>query len=130
MGLVKIRLSRRSKSPVHVHQREHGFLHLNKSMLRAACLSVMLICLMASAFSQLNTADLRVVVKDAKGRVIPDANVTVLDQARGSPRTTSTDKDGQVVFRSLTPGLYAASIDDKIERPAFIEKGLAAHPDA
>ena len=96
---------------MHVHEREHGFLHQKVSVLRAACLFGILICLVASAFPQLNTADLRVVVKDAKGRVIPDANVTVLDQARGSPRTTSTDKDGQVVFRSLTPGLYQVTVE-------------------
>ncbi len=67
------------------------------------------------AFAQVQTAELHVTVKDAHGAVVRNATITVSDQARGLTRTTRTNNDGEYVFLSLTPGVYAVTV----EAPGF-----------
>jgi Carboxypeptidase regulatory-like domain/TonB dependent receptor-like, beta-barrel len=92
-----------------------GCLHVGGSALRAVWLSVSIGSVVTSTFAQLNTADLRVTIRDTRGAIIRDASVTVADEAHGSSRTIRTIGDGQAVFRSLTPGLYKVSV----EAPGF-----------
>jgi outer membrane receptor protein involved in Fe transport len=70
-----------------------------------------LLCLAACAIAQVQTAELHVTVKDAHGAVVRNATVTVTDQARGLSRSTTTNSDGEYVFLSLTPGVYAVTVE-------------------
>lgn len=55
-------------------------------------------------------------VKDTKGAVVQNAAVTAGDQARGIERTVTTSTaEGQYVFLTLPPGLYAV----RVEAPGF-----------
>ena len=55
-----------------------------------------------------NAGVVRGVVKDNSGAVIPNAKVTLTDQA-GVTRTSQTRSDGSYVFRNVAPGTYTVS---------------------
>ncbi len=79
-------------------------------------LLVAVVCLAGWVGAQVQTAELHVVVKDAKGAVVRNATVTVEDQARGLSRTTATsDSEGQYILLSLPPGQYTVTV----EAPGF-----------
>src|ERR1022692_2167379 len=52
-------------------------------------------------------------VKDSKGGVIPDATVTVVDQARANRRSVNTGPEGNFMFPELDPGTYNISVQAK-----------------
>ena len=60
----------------------------------------------------INSGAVRGVVKDNSGAVIPNAKVTLTDQA-GTTRTANTRPDGSYVFRGVTPGTYTVSAEVK-----------------
>lgn len=57
------------------------------------------------------TAELRGQVTDAAGAVIPGANVTLTDVAKGTKRTTTTDSEGNYTFVGLLPSMYELKVD-------------------
>jgi hypothetical protein len=58
-----------------------------------------------------STADLRGVVADTNGAVVPRATVTLTDAARGASRTVVTDETGQYSFVALPPGDYELRVE-------------------
>lgn len=79
-------------------------------------LLVAVLCLAGSALAQVQTAELHITVKDAKGAVVRNATVTVEDAARGLTRTsTASTGEGQYVFLSLPAGTYTVTV----EAPGF-----------
>jgi len=73
-------------------------------------------CVVATISAQVQTAELHVTVKDAKGAIVRNASVTSEDQARGIQRTVTTSTaEGQYIFLTLPPGLYAV----RVEAPGF-----------
>lgn len=62
------------------------------------------------AFSQLNLGQLGGAVTDASGAAVPNAMVTVTDQARGVQRQLTTDTAGQYLAPSLIPGTYSVRV--------------------
>jgi hypothetical protein len=64
------------------------------------------------AFAQEGTAVLRGTVVDSTGAVIPDAQVSIANQATGLNRRTATTNDsGIYVFPSLIPGKYRITVE-------------------
>jgi hypothetical protein len=61
------------------------------------------------------TGDLHVTVKDAKGSLVTNANVTVRDDSKGFLRSTSVNTLGEYSLRSLPPGTYTVAV----EAPGF-----------
>ena len=72
-------------------------------------LSLFLICL--PLFSQGNLGRILGTVTDQTGGVMGGTIVTVLDVARGAPRTLTTDEAGQYNAPNLTPGLYTVLVE-------------------
>lgn len=72
-------------------------------------------CLAMSVFAQVQTADLRVTVKDSNGALVRNATVTAAEQGRGLTRTVTTNTDGTYQFLSLPPGVYTVTV----EAPGF-----------
>src|SRR3989442_3282468 len=72
-------------------------------------LSLFLICL--PLFSQGNLGRILGTVTDQTGGVLGGTIVTVLDVARGAPRTLTTDEAGQYNAPNLTPGLYTVLVE-------------------
>ncbi len=79
------------------------------------CLLVALGCMLAGAMAQVQTSELHVVVKDAKGAVVRDATVTADEAGRAVSRTATTNGEGLAVLLSLPPGLYSVTV----EAPGF-----------
>src|SRR4029077_2002808 len=58
-----------------------------------------------------STGDLHVSVKDPKGGVVTNANVTARDVAKGLERAGSSDGQGGYSVRQLAPGTYTVTVD-------------------
>ena len=56
------------------------------------------------AFSQGAGAQIRGLITDASGAVMPDASVTVANQDTGVSRTTKSDSGGHYLVSPLPPG--------------------------
>ncbi|HVO62320.1 MAG TPA: carboxypeptidase regulatory-like domain-containing protein, partial [Terriglobales bacterium] len=74
-------------------------------------LSLIVVALSAMTFAQGSaTGDLHVTVKDPVGKMVTDATVTVIDQAKGVARSTTQNSDGEYRFVALAPGKYTVTI--------------------
>ena len=67
-------------------------------------------CLTAAATAQVQTSELHVIVKDAKGAVVRDASVTAADADKGISRAQNTNAEGTAVLLSLPPGMYSVTV--------------------
>ena len=65
--------------------------------------------------AQVQTSELHVIVKDAKGAVVRGASVTAADSTKGISRTATTNAEGLAILLSLPPGLYSVTV----EAPGF-----------
>jgi hypothetical protein len=81
--------------------------------LRSISVSVFFLLLAAIAFGQggVATGDLHVTVKDPKGNLVTNANVTARDMAKGLERTANGDGEGGYSVRLLPPGTYSVTTD-------------------
>jgi len=74
------------------------------------CASVLLACSGASLYSQNISAVLSGTVKDPAGSVIPNAQVTLTNQATGVAQKSVSNEAGLFVFSSVLPGTYTIAI--------------------
>ena len=81
-----------------------------KRFVLAVSLLVCSLCFSAAAQS-VATAELQVSVKDASGRIITNAKVTVRDESRGIERTLENNSEGKYEFLSLQPGQYTVAVE-------------------
>ncbi len=82
---------------------------------RFFCLLIAVVCLLAGAFAQVQTSELHVLAKDAKGAVVSGATVTAAETSKGISRTATTNAEGSAILLSLPPGLYTVTV----ESPGF-----------
>jgi outer membrane receptor protein involved in Fe transport len=79
---------------------------------RLLALSLLLFPLSLPALAQEGTSTLRGTVTDPTGAVIPNATVSVANQATGlNRRMVVTDASGDYAFASLVPGAYRVTVD-------------------
>lgn len=84
--------------------------------MRTVITNVLLVCcvlLAALAFGQggAATGDLHITVKDPAGNLVPNARVTVRDEAKGLERTATSDGQGGYSARLLPPGTYTVTVE-------------------
>jgi Carboxypeptidase regulatory-like domain len=82
---------------------------------RLGCLLIATACLVAGALAQVQTSELHVIVKDAKGAVLPGATVTAADPEKGISKSAQTNGGGTAILLSLPPGEYSVTV----EAPGF-----------
>jgi hypothetical protein len=77
------------------------------------CLPLVLVMVICSAMlaQSVATADLRGTVKDPNGAVVPNATLTLRDDAKGIVRTTTTNQLGNYLFTLVPPGKYDLVVD-------------------
>lgn len=63
------------------------------------------------ALAQSDNTQLSGTVKDQAGAVIANAKVTVMNEATGLERQTTSNSDGYYIITQLSPGLYTVSIE-------------------
>jgi len=65
----------------------------------------------ACVFAQSDTAQISGFVKDPTGSVVPNASVTVTNEATGLERKTATNETGYYVVSNLPPGSYTVTVE-------------------
>jgi hypothetical protein len=104
---------------------------LNLKGLRKAhglnCLLGLLVflCAAIASFAQGTNGTLRGVVKDAKGGLVPNANVTLSSVDRGDERQTKTNNEGAYVFTAVAPGKYNVKVEAPNFKPAASDVSIA-----
>ncbi|MGH9477471.1 MAG: carboxypeptidase regulatory-like domain-containing protein [Terriglobales bacterium] len=93
----------------------------------AALLAVLALCLTASSLLAQGETTSAIVgrVRDGSGAAIPGARVSVVEEATGQRRTSSTNAAGSFDVPQLLPGLYTV----RAEAPGFAPQ-VQAHVDA
>lgn len=82
---------------------------------RAASLLLIAFACAAAAYAQITTGNVRGVVKDPNGAVVPGARIAITNKATNRSQTTQTSGEGEYDFSSLAPGDYSITI----EAPSF-----------
>lgn len=84
-----------------------------QAFLGALVLSLVVLLASVSAFSQGNAGRILGAVTDQTGGTIAGATVTILDTARGTARTLTTDDSGEYNAPNLIPGTYTVRAETK-----------------
>ncbi|MFN7946567.1 MAG: TonB-dependent receptor [Blastocatellia bacterium] len=82
-------------------------------MKRLLLLLMLLSALLLPASGQATRGSLTGVINDNTGAVVPDATVTIRNNATGEELRATTDSQGTFNFPSLSPGRYALKIEAK-----------------
>lgn len=85
----------------------------------AACSAISMT--LAAQSTGVTTGDLKGLVRDAGGKSLAAAKVTLSDDATGLTRAVNVDGNGAFAFRLLTPGSYSLTI----EAPGFSTKKIS-----
>src|SRR5262245_26204362 len=80
------------------------------SFKRCICLSAVVVCLAAAAWSQGSTSRIEGTVVDASSAVVANAVVRVTNEQTGVSYETKTGSTGIYTVPSLTPGQYTVSV--------------------
>jgi hypothetical protein len=91
---------------------------------------VFILCLLmltgSSLFGQIATGRITGTVTDASGAVVPNAAVTISDEATGVAQTIKSGASGDYVFQAVNPGVYTLKVEaGGFEQ--FISTGIHAH---
>ena len=95
--------------------------------MRVCRIASLLWCVLASAIASVPTgafgqasytAQVRGVVKDQSGAMIPSATVTITNDATGIPTTAHSDANGLYILTGLRPAVYTIKADKPGFRPA------------
>jgi hypothetical protein len=65
----------------------------------------------SSVFAQLPTATLTGTITDPQGAAVANAKVTIVNQATGVTRDTSSGAEGSYTFANVTPGDYTVRVE-------------------
>src|SRR5579863_2837681 len=87
---------------------------LAKLAMHGALVIAALLIFLPRAQAQLS-GSLSGTVTDPSGSVVPNANVTLTNQASQEQRQVTTNKDGYFAFAAVLPGTYTV----KVEAPSF-----------
>lgn len=89
-----------------------GRMNCALSLLRLAMLALLLLLFAANAQAQFQ-ATVQGTVTDAKGAVVADATVTLIDPATQIAKTTTTSGEGFYRFAEVAPGTYSVTVEAK-----------------
>lgn len=74
-------------------------------------LNILFLALLTPAFAQQTTGNVRGIVKDPSGAVIPNAKVTILDNKTNTSQATQSTGDGEYEFKNLPVGDYQITVE-------------------
>lgn len=90
-------------------------MHTNRRYVAFA--SVLVFAVMAfmslTAYAQVTSATLTGTVFDTSGAVVPNANVSLKNQASGDTRRTVSNGEGYFTFGAVPPGTYTVAVESK-----------------
>ena len=95
--------------------------------------SLCLLCLRPNALAQTSLGELKGVIRDSSGAVIPGVNVTLQNQNTNQTRTTTSTEAGLYVFPSIAAGNYLIMVEhagfNKFEGKLVLRVGQQATVD-
>src|SRR5437588_12165862 len=93
--------------------------------MRSRLAVVVYLCLTLSLplFGQKFTGTIRGVVTDKSGAVVPNAPVTITNNATGDARSVTTNQSGEFVAFELNPGTYTVTVKQQGFKE-FISRGV------
>jgi len=74
---------------------------------RLVLLALLAVCL--SLYAQSDLGSISGFVKDPSGATVPNAQVTVKNEATGTERTTNTNESGYYTVTNIPAGLYSVT---------------------
>src|SRR5689334_3727474 len=74
-------------------------------------LPLAVVLLSISAYGQVTTGNVRGIVKDPSGAVVPNATVTLTDPVKQTTQTATTTGGGEFQFHNLLPGTYNVKVE-------------------
>src|SRR5215471_17489870 len=77
----------------------------------AFVLCVIALSALTTSAQTTGSATVRGTLKDPKGAVVPNANVTLVNEATKSERKTTSNDEGGYVFTSVVPGTYTVKVE-------------------
>ncbi len=86
----------------------------NASKRGIVCFSLLFVCLLVlsgSVFAQRNVGSIIGTVKDPAGALVPQATVTITNNANGSVRSTRSSDTGEFAVTNLEPGNYSVRVE-------------------
>src|ERR1051326_89674 len=89
--------------------------------------SIVMLLMAQPISAQMITGEISGTVQDSSGAVIPEATITVTNEATSAVRTSSTMTNGDFVITALRPGMYRVKVE-KIGFKAYERKGIAFNP--
>lgn len=84
---------------------------LIRSQAVAVSTIVSLLFLCSSALAQVDTGIVLGSVLDSTGAVIPEASITLTNQAQGTTLTTKTNGEGNYQFPVVRAGMYSVGVE-------------------
>jgi len=88
--------------------------HTNSVSARAAAAVLLLFfagLYCATAWGQLYTGSVTGLVTDPSGAVVPNAQIKLVDEAKGFSFSATSDSAGRYVFRQVPPGTYKLAVE-------------------
>src|SRR4051812_33143493 len=82
---------------------------------RTVVLFVLVLLLSGTAFSQMTSGIITGLITDQSAAIVPQAKVTLLDEASQDARQATASETGEFVFAALRPGTYTLTV----EKPGF-----------
>jgi len=82
-----------------------------RSAAAIVCAAFLSLVVCGSLLAQSDTAQISGFVKDPTGSVVPNATVTVTNEATGLERKTQTNETGYYVVSNLPPGSYTVTVE-------------------
>jgi len=82
------------------------------ALLLSLLVSLLVLGSVIPAQAQLYAGSVSGVVKDSSGAMIPGAQVTLIDEAKGFSFTATTDSSGRYLFRSVPPSAYRIQVNN------------------
>src|ERR1044072_6168911 len=77
----------------------------------AILLAIVTLLAVSLAFAQSDNANVGGVVTDPSGSAVPNAKITLTNQATGQARTATTNESGVYQIPTVPPGMYTLSIE-------------------
>jgi hypothetical protein len=76
-------------------------------------LLALVVCISIPATAQSDTASITGTIRDQSGSSVPNATVSVKNEATGLERRATTNQDGRYTASNLPPGLYTISVESQ-----------------
>lgn len=83
----------------------------NRSFRVFVSMLALVLCIAPLGLAQSDTAQISGYVRDATGAMVPNANVTVKNEATGLERQTKSNESGYYVIPSVPPGFYTLTVE-------------------